>query len=97
MGMTMDNDEARLLLRQHLTGYRSRSYAELAAAIGEVAVVELKGPSGAIYQIEVDIRWDKKPRSNVHVFGAIDDGGLRAFMPLCDDFIMAPDGSFLGE
>jgi hypothetical protein len=33
----------------------------------------------------------------VHVLGAIDDGGLRAFVPLCDDFIMAPDGSFVGE
>ena len=28
---------------------------------------------------------------------AIDDGGLRAFAPLSDDFIMAPDGSFVGE
>ena len=27
----------------------------------------------------------------------VDDGGLRAFVPLTEDFIMAPDGSFIGE
>ncbi len=29
--------------------------------------------------------------------GGIDDGGLHAFAPLVDSFIMAPDGSFIGE
>jgi hypothetical protein len=29
--------------------------------------------------------------------GAIDDGGWRSFAPLADDFIVAPDGSFVGE
>jgi hypothetical protein len=29
--------------------------------------------------------------------GAIDDYGWRAFVPLTDDFIMAPNGSFVGE
>jgi hypothetical protein len=27
---------------------------------------------------------------------AVDDGGLSAFKPMCDDFIVAPDGSFVG-
>jgi len=31
------------------------------------------------------------------MMGGIDDGGLRAFMPLCDDFIIAPNGRFVGE
>jgi hypothetical protein len=29
--------------------------------------------------------------------GAIDDGGVRALMPLGESFILAPDGSFVGE
>jgi hypothetical protein len=29
--------------------------------------------------------------------GAIDDGGWRAFIPLSADFIMAPEGRFVGE
>jgi hypothetical protein len=28
---------------------------------------------------------------------AINDGGIRAFVFLTDDFIMAPDDSFVGE
>jgi hypothetical protein len=31
------------------------------------------------------------------VIVAIDDGRWRAFSPLSVDFIMAPDGSFVGE
>ena len=95
--MDMDTGEARLTLRQYLAGYRSRSYADLVEHIGQTDAVAVDGPSGAVYQIEVEVRWDDKPRSNVRVLGAIDDGGLRAFAPLCEDFIMAPDDSFVGE
>jgi len=28
---------------------------------------------------------------------SIDDGGLRAFFPITDSFIVAQDGSFVGE
>jgi hypothetical protein len=28
---------------------------------------------------------------------SIDDGGWRAFLPWTDSFIIAPDGSFVGE
>jgi hypothetical protein len=31
------------------------------------------------------------------VLASIDDGGWSAFIPLTDDFIIAPDGSFVGE
>jgi hypothetical protein len=31
------------------------------------------------------------------ILGSIDDGGWRALRPLCDDFILAPDGRFVGE
>jgi hypothetical protein len=31
------------------------------------------------------------------VVGSIDDGGLRAFFPLSSSFIMARDGTFVGE
>lgn len=33
----------------------------------------------------------------IRVIGSIDDGGWRAFRPLSDDFIRAPDGTFVGE
>jgi hypothetical protein len=41
--------------------------------------------------------WDGRDRINILVVGSIDDGGLRAFVPLCDSFIARPDESFIGE
>jgi hypothetical protein len=41
--------------------------------------------------------WDDDYQQNIRVMGAVDDGGWRAFMPLTDSFIMAPDSSFVGE
>lgn len=93
----MDKTEALQLLEQTLTGYRDRTYAELQELIAEPEVREVVGPSGAKYQIEVQSFWDDGRGGNLRVLGAIDDGGWRAFSPLCSDFIMAPDGSFIGE
>ena len=94
----MDKREAHELLASHLAGYRERSYAELIALErAGPTTVEVAGPSGTCYQIEVQVVWDGARGGDVRVLGAIDDGGWRAFMPLTDDFIMAPDGSFVGE
>jgi hypothetical protein len=93
----MDASEARLLLRQHMAHCRERTHAELAAAMGRIDIAEVRGGSGAIYQIEIQVLWDDKEQRNLRVLGAIDDGGVSAFRPLNEDFIMAPDGSVLGE
>lgn len=54
--------------------------------------------SGVEYQVEVQGLWDR-PRQpgNLRVIISIDDGGWRAFSPLSTDFIVASDGSFVGE
>ena len=54
--------------------------------------------SGVQYQVEVQAFWDS-PRqpANLRVIIAIDDGEWRAFHPLSTDFIVASDGSFVGE
>jgi hypothetical protein len=59
--------------------------------------LERIAPSGAVYQIEMQVFVDDASRQTLLVMGSIDDGGWRAFSPLCDDFILAPDGSFVGE
>jgi hypothetical protein len=41
--------------------------------------------------------WDGIPGGNVRVDGAADDGGMRAFFPLCAAFFMAPDGTLVCE
>jgi len=93
----MDNNEARAILTQYLSRYRNRSYADLVGMIGELDVAETAGPSGAKYQIEVEVHWDDKAQHNVRVLAGIDDGGWRAWAPLTESFIMSPDGSLVGE
>ncbi|HKO61409.1 MAG TPA: hypothetical protein VJV03_09635 [Pyrinomonadaceae bacterium] len=90
--------EAKSVLASELSRYRKRSYAELLALIGQPETFERVSQSGTIYQIEMEVFFDDDSRtSTLRVSGAIDDGGLRAFSPLCDDFLIAPDGSFVGE
>ena len=92
----MDAVEARPILVAALARYRSMSYDELADRIGEIDALEIVGSSGVAYQIE--IRWDGRNGGDVRVLGGIDDGGWRSsFSPLSDSFIVAPDGSFIGE
>ena len=96
----MDINEAQGVLRHYLTSFRAERYEDLTRLIDQhpgVAVVP--GPSGVNYQVEVQVFWDAGARKpgNLRVRGAIDAGGWRALMPLVEDFIMAPDGSFVGE
>jgi hypothetical protein len=94
----MDDDEARSLIEKALQPYRSRSYSELEALVGVgPATGEIEGPSGFQYHFEIEVLWDARPRGNIRVIGAIDDMKWRSFNPVCADFIVAPDGSFVGE
>jgi len=93
----VNNEEAGAILRDHLQTYRRRSYSELVALLGKPQVTKTDGPSGAKYQVEVEVHWDDRPGGNIRVLGAIDDGGPRAFKPLTHDFILAPDGVFITE
>jgi hypothetical protein len=53
--------------------------------------------SGVRYQIELQAFRDDKRAKNLRVIGAIDDGGWSSYLPLTDNFIVAPDGSFVGK
>lgn len=90
-------EEAKEILAEELEKWRSRSYADLVTTIGEQAIKEVEGKSGVKYQIEIEVVWDDRHNGNLRVLGAIDDGGWRAFSPVTDDFILAPDGSFVDE
>ena len=94
----MDKKEASTVIAKELRKYRSRSYGELRDLIGgEVDAYSVNGPSGTEYQIEVQVFWDGEEGGNLMVSAGIDDGGIRAFFPLPDSFIMSPDGKFVGE
>jgi hypothetical protein len=93
----MDTNEARGLLRQRLDLFRTRSHHELQSLIAEPEVIELVGPSGTRFCIEVLAVWDSKIGGDLRVIGSIDDGGWRAFKPLTDDFIMRRDGTLVSD
>ncbi len=77
--------------------YRAKSYAELRGLIGQIDAHEVANPDGPDFQVEFEAFWDHRPDGNICVLGSVDDGRWSAFSPLCNSFIVAPDGSFVGE
>ena len=97
---SVNKEEAHQVLTLELDAFRSKSYEELSSLVGSVAAFTRKGPSGAEYQLEIEVMWDN-PRSkqrNLRVIASIDDGGFTtSFIPLTSDFIKSPGGPFVGE
>jgi hypothetical protein len=94
----MDRAEAVSLLTAAWARYRVMQYAELVALVdAPKRTSELAGASGSRYHLDIVVCWDGNPGGSVRVIGAIDDGGWRAFVPMSDGFIKAPDGSVVGE
>lgn len=95
----MNEEEAKRVLDGVVAGLRREPYEALVARyLGESDGRTVVAESGVEYQVEVQGFWDS-PRQpgNLRVMISIDDGGWRAFSPLTTDFIVAPDGSFVGE
>lgn len=93
----MDNQVALEVVAAELKKLRAKSYAELQPLTKAVIDKEVLGSDGKKYAVEIQAVWDDKKHKNLRVLCLVDDGGWRAFMPLSDAFIIAPDGSFVGE
>lgn len=93
----MNRIEALRVLRAELQPWRERSWTDLRKEVGQSRRFEVTAESGTWYQGEVQMFWDDKPDGAIRVMASIDDGGWRAFVPLTDAFILAPDGTFIGE
>jgi hypothetical protein len=95
----MNKAEAKAILATELAKYRAKPYRELVDLVGNSHRTEITAASGTWYQIAVQGLWDdpKKPNDVVRIAGAIDDGGVRAYVPLTDSFLVAPNGEFVGE
>ena len=96
----MDKTEALKILHSELIKLRIKSYDELIVMIGKTMIYESIGPTGVQYEIDVQVFWDnpRQPDGNIRVFASIDDGGFISFIrPLTMDFIMSPNGDFIGE
>jgi hypothetical protein len=97
--MIMNKEFAGSILEACLRQFRKYSYEELKLAVeGKISKTEQAvDQSGNSYQIEIQVFWDDKPGGCIRVLGSVDDGGRSAFVPFTRDFIMSPDGSFVGE
>jgi hypothetical protein len=96
-GVEVNSAEARAIILDALANYRQRSFEELVGLIGTDSFKSEIRRGAVTYQVEIEMVWDNEPGAAVRVLGSIDDGGWRAFMPLCESFIKAPDGSIVGE
>ena len=83
----MDTVAARKVLDEWLAKLRAVPYRELAARVDSVTYDEVARDSERSWQVEVQVLWDDAPDGNVRVTASIDDGGLRAFVPVSGDFV----------
>jgi hypothetical protein len=93
----MDHQIAHAVLDDRLKVLRQRTFEELVALIGCPDANSAVGEDGKAYQLETQVFWDRKKGGDIHVIVAVDDGGWSAFKPLSAGFMMAPDGTFVGE
>ncbi len=93
----MDKTEANEIINNEIKDLRKKPYNDLAKIIDSGITKEVKGKSRKLYQLEIQAFWDDKKGENLRVSIAIDDGGWRAFIPITNDFIISPNGEFIGE
>jgi hypothetical protein len=97
----MDKAEARAIVDARLCELRKLPWVELRERyLDRQETDEVTGDSGVVYQLETQAFWDGGKRSeggDLRVSVAIDDGCWHVYLPLVSDFIIAPDGSFVGE
>ena len=94
----MDKAEALLIRDRRVAQLRQQSYAVLKDKwLGQPDCEQIVVASGVVYQVEIEGFWDDRKAEHVRLIVSVDDGGWRALAPLVDSFIVAPDGSFVGE
>lgn len=89
--------EAAAILDDQIRQLRRLAHDELVRYL-DPAAFERPAASGRMYQVEVSALWDDPKRRHLRVIVAVDDGtGVRLSDHLRDNFIIAPDDSFIGE
>lgn len=86
----MDKVEAKKIIGEQLTRFSDHAAIVPLVESRHVETLEVRGASGTTYQVEVQIFWDVVRRRIVRVVGSIDDGGIRAFVPLTETFLISP-------
>jgi TPR repeat protein len=92
-----DATEAREVLRTHVAPYRRRTHKELAGLVNKRLATRLRGPSGAEYDVTLEVRWDDQPLEDVCVSAAINDYGWKAAQDIYEIFSMSPENQIVGD
>lgn len=86
----MDKAEAKQIIGEQLARFSDHAALVPLVESRHVETLEVRGASGTAYQVEVQFFWDDVRRRIVRVVGSIDDGGIRAFMPLTETLLISP-------
>jgi hypothetical protein len=89
--MKMNNEEAKVILDEYLSSYKSRTFNELLELLEEGQQFEVTAPSGKEYQIEIQALWDDNLGGDLRIIISIDDGWWRAYFPLTSGFVVSPE------
>jgi hypothetical protein len=99
----VDEPEARAELTAALLPLREITYANLVARFigADSEWISVHDVSGREYDIQIQGFWDSRKHENIRVSACISESKSRRWRfvvrPLCDDFIKAADGAFVGE
>jgi hypothetical protein len=93
----MDQAIAVEILHDEVERLRALAYEVLVERIGHPECLSKLGRDGCEYVLESEGFWDSRKGGDVRVIVSIEDGGLSSLFPTTEDFIKAPDGSFVGE
>ena len=86
----MNKSEAHKILGEQLARFRNHTELVPLVESRRVETLEVRGASGTAYQVEVQFFWDDERRRIVRVVGSIDDGGIRAFVPMTETLLISP-------
>jgi hypothetical protein len=96
----MSKEEAFALANSKLEELRLKPFHDLKKFIGSEGArsMEVLGSSGKRYQFQIEALWDNPSKEHLRVMVLIDDYSfLRALRPWSVDFIVDPQGNFIGE
>jgi hypothetical protein len=92
----MNNQIAKDCLKAEITALQGIPYFELTNLIQKPQSKWVDGSDGNKYQLEIQAFWDGSQRGgNLRIAVSVDDGGLRALVPLTESFIVSPPGTLL--
>lgn len=86
----MDKSEALEILKNQLKKLAEQPYAELLKLEGTSATSNVRGPSGELYQVEIEV--NESGDGNLSLDGFVDDGNWSALSPLSSYILVGPNG-----